>query len=190
MLWTALGLAFAAGQNPYAALFLLAVLARSDNVSLSLQSPFMFLSHAAAIGVLFALAGAQVFADKHPRWGQREAQLSLVTRPFCAIVLVFSLFDIADAVVWLWAVVAVAIALASHYFRLRLRRQLSASMAGMGYFLASLTLDSAALITGLLAILVPIVGVVLGALMLGASVALSIPLFVNLHESGEADSSG
>ena len=35
MPWTALGLTLAAGQNPYAALFLLAVLARSDNVALS-----------------------------------------------------------------------------------------------------------------------------------------------------------
>ena len=43
MPWTALGLTLAAGQNPYAALFLLAVLARSDNVALTLQSPFTFL---------------------------------------------------------------------------------------------------------------------------------------------------
>ena len=39
-------------------------------------------------------------------------------------------------------------------------RQLAESMAGMGYFLVSLTLDSAALIAGLLAILVPVVGAI------------------------------
>ena len=49
MPWTVLGLTLAAGQNPYAALFLLAVLARSDNVALSLQSPFTFLSHTAQL---------------------------------------------------------------------------------------------------------------------------------------------
>lgn len=189
MAWTALGLAFAAGQNPYAALFLLAVLARSDNVELTLQTPFTFLSHTAAIGALFVLTGAQVFADKHPRWGQWEAQVSIVMRPLCAIVIVFSLLDTAHASVWLWAVAAVAIALCSHFLRLRLRRMLVESMAGMGYFLASLMLDSAALIAGLLAILVPVVGALLGALMLGASAMLSLPLVVKSPEDGGSDSS-
>ena len=68
MPWTAIGLMCAAGQNPYAALFLLAVLARSDEMALALQSPFAFLTHPAVIGALFVLAGAQVFGDKHPRW--------------------------------------------------------------------------------------------------------------------------
>ena len=54
-----------------------------------------------------------------------------------------------------------------------MRRQLAERMAGMGYFLASLTLDSAALITGLLATLAPVVGAVLGVLMLGGSAVLS-----------------
>ena len=188
MAWTALGLAFAAGQNPYAALFLLAVLARSDNVELALQSPFSFLSHTAAIGVLFVLTGLQVFADKHPRWGQREAQVNTVMRPLCAAVIVFSLLDTANASAWLWALAAVAIALCSHFLRIRLRRVLVASMAGMGYFLASLMLDSAALIAGLLAILVPVVGALLGGLMLGASAVLSLPLVVKPPEDRGTES--
>ncbi|MDE2931936.1 MAG: DUF4126 domain-containing protein [Chloroflexota bacterium] len=173
MPWTALGLTFAAGQNPYAALFLLAVLARSEDVEVSLQTPLTFLSHTAVIGVLFVLAGAQVFADKHPRWGRYEAMVSAVTRPFCAAAIVLSLLDAAAASVWLWLAVAVVIALCSHVLRVAMRRQLAERMAGMGYFLASLTLDSAALITGLLAILAPVVGAVLGVLMLGGSAVLS-----------------
>ncbi len=173
MPWTALGLTFAAGQNPYAALFLLAVLARSEDIEVSLQSPFTFLSHTLAIGVLFVLAGAQVFADKHPRWGRYEVKVSAVTRPLCAAAIVVSLLGTAAANVWLWLAIAVVIALCSHYFRMRVRQQLAESMAGMGYFLASLALDSAALITGLLALLAPVVGAVLGVLMLGGSAVLS-----------------
>ena len=119
MPWTALGLTFAAGQNPYAALFLLAVLARSEDVELSLQSPFTFLSHTVTIGALFVLAGAQVFADKHPRWGRHEAVVSAIARPLCAAVIVLSLLGTAAASVWLWLAVAVVIALCSHYFRVR-----------------------------------------------------------------------
>ncbi len=173
MPWTALGLTFAAGQNPYAALFLLAVLARSEDVALSLQSPFTFLSHTVTIGVLFVLAGAQVFADKHPRWGRHEAVVSAITRPLCAVVIVLSLLGTAAASVWLWLAVAVVIALCSHVSRVAMRRQLAGRMSGMGYLMASLMLDSAALVGGLLAILVPIVGAVLGMLMLGTAAALS-----------------
>ena len=183
MPWTVLGLTLAAGQNPYAALFLLAVLARSDNVALSLQSPFTFLSHTAAIGVIFVLAGAQVFVDKHPRWGRVEALTSAVARPLCAIVIVLSLLGTASADVWLWVGVAVAIAFCSHYFRIRLRRQLADSMAGMAYFLVSLTLDSAALIAGLLAILVPVVGAILGALVLGGSTVVSFRFILSARDT-------
>lgn len=173
MPWTVLGLTFAAGQNPYAALFLLAVLARSEDVAVSLQSPLTFLSHTAVIGVLFVLAGGQVFADKHPRWGRYEAKVSAVTRPLCAAVIVLSLLDAAAASVWLWLAVAVVIALCSHVIRVAMRRHLADRMAGMSYFLASLALDSAALITGLLALLAPVAGAVLGALVLGGSAVLS-----------------
>lgn len=173
MPWTVLGLTFAAGQNPYAALFLLAVLARSEDVDLSLQYPFTFLSHTVTIGVLFVLAGAQVFADKHPRWAHHEVVVSRVTRPLCAGAIVLSLLDAAAASLWLWLAVAVVIALGSHVIRVAMRRQLAERMAGMGYFLASLALDSAALITGLLALLAPVVGAVLGVLMLGGSAVLS-----------------
>ncbi len=173
MPWTVLGLTFAAGQNPYAALFLLAVLARSEDVEFSLQSPFTFLSHTVTIGVLFVLAGAQVFADKHPRWGRHEAVVSAITRPLCAVVIVLSLLGTAAAGVWLWLAVAVVIALCSHVSRVAMRRQLASRMSGMGYLMASLLLDSAALVGGLLAILVPIVGAVLGLLMLGGAAALS-----------------
>jgi hypothetical protein len=190
MPWTALGLAFAAGQNPYAALFLLAVLARSEDVELSLQSPFTFLSHPGAIGVLFVLAGAQVFADKHPRWGRIEATVSVVTRPLCAAAIVLSLLGTAAAGVWLWLAVAVAIALCSHVFRVAMRRQLASAISGMGYVLASLTLDSAALVGGLLAILVPVVGAILGALMLGSSAALSFRWRFTTKASQGTESSG
>ena len=182
MPWTALGLTFAAGQNPYAALFLLAVLARSDNVDILLHAPFAFLSHTATIGVLFVLTGVQVFADKHPRWWRAESLTGLVARPLCATMIVLSLIGSTDTGVLLWVVVAIVVAHASHFFRVRLRRQLADKMAGMGYFLASLTLDSAAMITGLLAILAPVVGAVLGAVMFGGSVALS---FRSIHKSHE-----
>lgn len=187
MPWTALGLTFAAGQNPYAGLFLLAVMARSEDVELSLQAPLTFLSHTAVIGVLFVLAGAQVFADKHPRWGRHEAVLSAVTRPLCAAAIVLSLLDTAAASVWLWLAIAVVIALCSHYFRMRVRRQLADKMAGMGYFLASLTLDSAALITGLFAILMPLLGFILGVIMFGGSAALPFRSVLMPHESKETD---
>lgn len=188
MPWTALGLTFAAGQNPYAALFLLAVLARSEDVEISLQTPLTFLSHTTVIGVLFVLAGAQVFADKHPRWGQYEAVVSAVTRPLCAAAIVLSILGTAAASVWLWLAIAVVIALCSHYFRMRMRRQLADRMAGMGYFLASLTLDSAALIAGLLAILAPVAGAVLGALMLGGSAVLSFRSILTVGTSEGTDS--
>ena len=190
MPWTALGLTFAAGQNPYAALFLLAVLARSDDVELSLQSPFTFLSHTAAIGVLFVLAGAQVFADKHPRWGSVEAAASAVARPVCAIVIVLSLLGTAAAGVWLWLAVAVVIALCSHVSRVAMRRQLASTMSGMGYVLASLSLDSAALVGGLLAILVPVVGTIVGALMLGGALTLSFRGRFTTRASQGTESSG
>ena len=183
MPWTVLGLTLAAGQNPYAALFLLAVLARSDNVALSLQSPFTFLSHTAAIGVIFVLAGVQVFVDKHPRWGRVEALTSAVARPLCAIVIVLSLLGTASADVWLWVGVAIVIAFCSHYFRIRLRRQLADSMGGMAYFLVSLMLDSVALIAALLAILVPVVGAILGALVLGGSTAVSFRFILSARDT-------
>ncbi len=185
MPWTAIGLTFAAGQNPYAALFLLAVLARSDNVDILLHAPFAFLSHTATIGVLFVLAGVQVFADKHPRWRRTEALTGLVARPLSAAMIVLSLIGSTDTSVLLWVVVAIVVAHASHFFRVRLRRQLADKMAGMGYFLASLSLDSAALITGLLAILAPVVGAVLGASVFASSAVLSLRMQFNAGESGE-----
>lgn len=187
MPWTLLGLTFSAGQNPYAALFLLAVLARSDNVELSLQSPFTFLTHTGVIAVLFALAGAQVLADKHPRWARAEALASVVARPLSAVVIAASLLDMGGVSAWLWLGVALVVAVCSHYFRVRLRRQLAQSMAGMGYFLASLMLDSAALITGLLAVLVPALGALLGALMLGGSAAVSLKQNLMPQENSAAD---
>ena len=56
-------------------------------------------------------------------------------------------------------------------------------MAGMGYFLVSLTLDSAALIAGLLAILVPVVGAILGALVLGGSTAVSFRFILRARDT-------
>ncbi len=185
MPWTALGLTFAAGQNPYAALFLLAVLARSDNVDILLHAPFAFLTHTAAIGVLFVLAGAQVFADKHPRWGRAETLTGLVARPLCASMIVLSLIGSTNTGVLLWVVVAIVVAHSSQFFRVRLRRQLADKMAGMGYLLASLSLDSAALITGLLAILAPVVGAVLGAIVFGGSAVLSFRMQFNLGAPDE-----
>ncbi len=190
MPWTVIGLTFAAGQNPYAALFLLAVLSRSDDVALSLQAPFTFLTNTAAIAVLFVLAGVQVFADKHPRWGRLEALVSLVARPLCAVIIVLSLLDADSANVWLWVVVALLIAVCSHFLRLLLRRRLAASMAGMGYFLVSLTLDSVALITGLLAILVPVVGAGLGAVVLGGSAILPLRMLEAASDGGDSDPNG
>lgn len=171
MPWTALGLTFSAGQNPYAALFLLAVLARSENVELSLQAPFTFLTHTGVIAVLFVLAGAQVLADKHPRWERAEALASAGARPVGAILVTLSLLGTESVSAWLWVGAAVLIAVCSHFMRVHLRRRLVAAMAGMGYFLASLVLDSVALIAGLLAILAPVVGAALGASMLAGSAA-------------------
>ena len=188
MPWTAIGLACAAGQNPYAALFILAVLARSDDVPLALQSPFTFLTQPAVIGALFVLTGAQVFADKHPRWWRFEAVTGAAARPVCAAVSVLSLLD-TDGGVWLWAAAAVAAALCSHAVRLRLRRQLTRSLSGMGYFPASLTLDSAALITGLLAVLAPVAGAAAGIAALGGSAGLSLRLPSTPDAAGEAEPS-
>ena len=186
MPWTALGLMFTAGQNPYAALFLLAVLARSDETPLTLQPSFGFLASPAAIAMLFVLAGAQVFADKHPRWSRAEALVSAGTRPLCAVVAVLSLLDPASAATWLWAALAVAVALGSHFFRVRLRRQLAATMAGMGYFLASLALDSAALVTGLLAVIAPVGGAALGAVMFGGAAGLSLRMLFR-NQAGDTN---
>ena len=190
MPWTAIGLTCAAGQNPYAALFLLAVLARSDDVALALQSPFTFLTQPAVIGALFALAGAQVFGDKHPRWWRVEALTSAVARPVCAGVCVLSLLDSGGAGVWLWAAAAVVAALGSHYVRVRLRRQLATRMSGMGYFPASLTLDSAALFTGLMAVLAPVAGAVVGLAALGGAAGLSLRLGSKPDAADGADPAG
>lgn len=189
MPWTAIGLTCAAGQNPYAALFLLAVLARSDDVALALQSPFTFLTQPAVIGALFVLAGAQVFGDKHPRWWRVEALTSAVARPLCAGVCVLSLLD-GGGGVWLWAAAAVVVALGSHYVRVRLRRQLATRLSGMGYFPASLTLDSAALFTGLMAVLAPVVGAVVGLAALGGAAGLSLRLGSKPDAPDVAESAG
>lgn len=176
MPWTAFGLTLTAGQNPYAALFLLAVFARSDDMPLTLQPTFSFLSSAAAIGVLFVLTGLQVFADKHPRWSRVEALVSAVARPLCAVIVVLSLLDPASAATLFWAAVAVAVAFSSHYVRSRLRRQLAQRMVGMAYFLASLVLDSVALVAGLLSVIVPVGGVALGVAMFGGAAGVSLRL--------------
>jgi hypothetical protein len=190
MPWTTIGLAFAAGQNPYAALFLMAVLARSSDVEFALQSPFDLLTHPAAIAALFVLSGAQVFADKHPRWGQLEGQISAVARPVCAGLVVLGLLSLASVDVWLWLGLAVLAATGSHFLRMRLRRLLATSMGGMGYFLLSLTLDSAALITGLLAVLVPIAGAALGALMFAGAAFLPLRAMLNPNRNEQTSSSG
>ena len=109
---------------------------------------------------------------------------------FCAVIIVLSLLDADSATVWLWVVVALLIALGSHFLRLLLRRRLAASMAGMGYFLVSLTLDSAALITGLLAILVPVAGAVLGAVVLGGAAVLPLRTFDAPSDGGDREPNG
>ena len=101
---------------------------------------------------------------------------SAVARPLCAGVCVLSLLDSGGVGVWLWAAAAVVVSLGSHYIRVRLRRQLATRMSGMGYFPASLTLDSVALFTGLMAMLAPVAGAAVGLAALGGSLGLSLRL--------------
>jgi len=149
------GLAVSAGLN---ATLPLLVLALADRVSgsITLTSPFDFLSSNAGILLLLLLLPIELIADKIPRVDHMNDRLHTVLRPISGAICFMSLADEEQQLnIWIAGILGIALSGGVHWWKMRTRPQITAGTRGLGNPYASLIEDFVAIAVSLTAVIVP-----------------------------------
>ena len=149
------GLAVAAGLN---ATLPLLVLALADRVSgsITLSSPFDFLSSNAGILLLLLLLPIELIADKIPKVDHFNDRLHTVLRPLSGAICFMAIADQEQELnIWFAGVLGVAISGAVHLWKMQNRPRITAGSRGLGNPYASVIEDVVAIIVSMVAVIVP-----------------------------------
>lgn len=168
-LFTAFGLAGSAGLNAYIPLLLVALAARfplSDPL-LNLAEPYSVIGSWWAIGVIAVLLVIEMLVDKVPAIDTVNDVIQTFVRPAAGAVLFAANANIVNDMHPVLALGAGLIVAGSvHAVKGVTRPVVTATTAGTGNWLVSLVEDVVAFVTSILAIFLPILGVILLVMVL------------------------
>ncbi len=157
---TGIGLAAPAGLNAYLPLLLLALADRITD-RITLNQPYDFLSSGWGIGVITFLLTVEVIADKIPGVDHANDLIQSAIRPAAgATLMMASTSDGSSLNPVIAMIVGLLTAGSVHAAKATSRPAITLTTGGLGNPLVSLVEDGVALVTGLVAILAPILVVV------------------------------
>lgn len=165
----AFGLSTSAGLNAYIPLLLVALAARfpADDPLIKLAEPFHLLSSWWIIGLLVLLLVIEMTVDKIPVVDSINDVIQTLIRPAAGAILFAASADVITDISPIVPLVAgILLAGTVHAVKGVARPAITATTAGTGNWLVSLVEDIIATITSILAILIPIIGILLFAFVL------------------------
>lgn len=168
-LFSAFGLAGSAGLNAYIPLLLVALAARFplSNPLLNLSEPYNAMGSWWAIGIISVLLVIEMLVDKVPAIDTVNDMIQTFVRPTAGAVLFAANANIVTDIHPVLALGAGLIVAGSvHAVKGVARPVVTATTAGTGNWLVSLLEDIVAFFTSLLAIFLPILGVLVFAVLL------------------------
>ncbi|MEZ4591862.1 MAG: DUF4126 domain-containing protein [Chloroflexota bacterium] len=168
-LFSAFGLAGSAGLNAYIPLLLVALAARFplNDPLLNLSEPYSVMGSWWAIGIIAVLLVIEMLVDKIPAVDTVNDVIQTFVRPAAGAVLFAANANIVNDVHPLLALGAgLVVAGGVHAVKGVTRPVVTATTAGTGNWLVSILEDIVAFFTSILAIFLPILGVILLALIL------------------------
>ena len=153
---TGLGLAAPAGLNAYLPLLLLALADRVTD-KITLDQPYDFLSSAWGIVVIIVLLTIEVIADKIPGIDHANDLIQSAIRPAAGASLMMAATSTDSSLNPVLAMIIGLVTAGSvHAVKATSRPAITLSTGGLGNPLVSLVEDAIALITGLVAIVAPV----------------------------------
>jgi hypothetical protein len=158
-----MALAAAAGWNAFLPLLALAFPHRLRG-RVPIGSPYTFLSSNGGILALLILLPIELFGDKAPSTETINDRLGIVYRPVAGALIMLATTADTGLPAVLAAIIGAALALGMHLLKVRYRRPLSGIMGGIPTPVASAAEDFFVLIGAIVALRVPIAGLILMAL--------------------------
>lgn len=158
-----MALAAAAGWNAFLPLLALALAHRLSG-RIPIGSPYTFLSSNGGILALLILLPIELFGDKAPSTETINDRLGIVYRPVAGALIMLATTADTGLPAILAAIIGAALALGMHLLKVRYRRPLSGILGGIPTPVASAAEDFFVLIGAILALRVPIAGLILLAL--------------------------
>jgi hypothetical protein len=155
-----LGLAAPAGLNAYIPLLVLALSDRLSN-DVTLEQPYDFISSTWGIIILLLLLTVEIVVDKIPGLDHANDLLQSIVRPAAGAVLLMAATNdegIINPVVAM--VLGLGVAGGVHAVKTISRPAVTVSTGGMGNPIVSMIEDGVAIVTSILAVLLPILAVV------------------------------
>jgi hypothetical protein len=163
------GLAAPAGLNAFIPLLVVAVADRASD-SLDLGRPYDFLSSTTGIVIILLLLTIEIIVDKIPRADHFNDLIQSAVRPAAGAVLMMAAVNEDQTVHPVVAMLlGLVIAGAVHWYKTTQRPLITIETHGVGNPLVSIVEDMIAMITSVLAVIVPLIGalsVILGGLLL------------------------
>lgn len=159
---TGLGLATASGLNAYLPLLTIGIFARMGWIQLA--EPFGFLTNVFVLLIIAALAALDFVGDKVPAVDSGLHAAGLVISPIAgAILALASQGDLATVSPVLVGLAGIVAAGGTHAARATVRPVVTAATAGTGNTVVSAVEDGASLGLSVLAIILPIIGLIVAA---------------------------
>jgi hypothetical protein len=155
-----LGLAAPAGLNAYIPLLVLALADRLSN-DVTLEQPYDFISSTWGIVILLLLLTIEIVVDKIPGLDHANDLLQSVVRPAAGAVLLMAATNdegIINPVVAM--ILGLGVAGGVHAVKTISRPAVTVSTGGMGNPVVSMIEDGVAIVTSILAVLLPILAVI------------------------------
>lgn len=180
-----MALAAAAGWNAFLPLLALAFAHRLSG-RIPVGSPYTFLSSNGGLLVLLVLLlPIELFADKAPSIEKVNNRAGLIYRPVVGALIMLATTKDTGLPAIVAAVIGVALALGMHLLKVRYRHPLSGILGGMPTPIASAAEDFFVAIGAVIALLVPIVGLIIMAV--GALLAWWVGTVVRRRVRRNAD---
>jgi hypothetical protein len=165
---TGLGLATAAGLNPYFPLIIVGLFARLG--WMPLEGPFVALGHPLVLLIIAALAVVDFIGDKVPAVDSMLHTVGLAIAPIAGAILFLSQAGIGAIDPLLAGIAGLIVAGGTHAARSAVRPAVTAATVGTGNPVISLVEDVTSAILAVLAIFLPVLAIVLIALLAVAMV--------------------
>jgi hypothetical protein len=154
------GLAAPAGLNAFIPLLVVGVADRISD-SLNLGRPYDFLSSTSGILIVLALLTVEIVVDKIPNADHFNDLVQSAVRPAAGAVVMMAAVNEEETIHPLVAMLlGLLIAGAVHWYKATQRPAITIETRGVGNPFVSMVEDAIALVTSLLAVIVPLIGVI------------------------------
>lgn len=189
-MFTAMGLAGAAGLNAYIPMLVLGLLARYTAL-VTLPPGWQWLSDGWMLSIVAILLVVEIVADKFPAVDSINDILQTVVRPAAGGIVfasgassttVESGTELTTSNQWVLILVGVGVALLIHVLKSSARPALNTMTAGMAAPIVSTVEDTSSAVLSFLAIVIPILAVLLLLVFVGLLVFVSIRFWKHLRK--------